>query len=311
MTLQAIGDTILSESSSPQQQRDALDEFAQLCSAVGGVVPDPCFDAWAEDSLLDSGVAISPQAAAHCVRDYRRSVVYIRAVHAAIHAVKDRFPGVPIRILYAGCGPYATLLLPLLGKFEPGELELHLLDIHEKSLRSLRQLIQHFDFGEHGMTLLQADASRYQHPEPVHIIIAETMQKALEQEPQLVITAQLAPQLCAGGIFIPKEIQVELVLRGGGQQYSLGNLLTLRPDTGVDPEPIELQIPTLPGLDQLEAALLTRIQVYGEQQLLEQDAEITLPRPFPELSPLKAGQYWEVRYQTGPYPCFEVRPLGD
>lgn len=34
------------------------------------------------------------------------------------------------------------------------------------------------------------------------------------------------------------------------------------------------------------------------------------PGPLPELSPLKSGQYWEVRYQTGAYLCFEVKPLG-
>jgi len=51
---------------------DALDAFALHCGKVSDIHPDPSFDAWADDSLLASGVAINPQAAAHCVLDYRR-----------------------------------------------------------------------------------------------------------------------------------------------------------------------------------------------------------------------------------------------
>ena len=128
MKLKTIAGTLLNEASSPADLRAALNAFAQLCSGVGGVVPDPSFNAWADDSLLKDGVAISPEAAAHCVSDTQRTVVFIRAAYAAITAAKQRFTAGPIEILYAGCGPFATLLLPLLTKLNPGELVVHLLD---------------------------------------------------------------------------------------------------------------------------------------------------------------------------------------
>ena len=64
MKLKHIADTLLDEASPPAQLQAALNAFVQLCSAVGGVIPDRSFDAWAGDSLLQDGVAISPEAAA-------------------------------------------------------------------------------------------------------------------------------------------------------------------------------------------------------------------------------------------------------
>ena len=114
MGLKQLSDTLLDEASSPAQLRDALNAFTQRCSDVGGIVPDRSFNAWAGDALLKDGVAISPAAAAHCVNDTQRSVVFIRAAYAAIKAAQARFAQEPVEILYAGCGPFATLLLPLL-----------------------------------------------------------------------------------------------------------------------------------------------------------------------------------------------------
>ena len=114
MTLISIADAILDETSSQGQLRRALDEFIQLCADISGIAPDRSFDSDAGDVLLASGVAINPNAAAHCVNDYRRSVVFIRGVYAAIRLARRQFAPAPLRILYAGCGPYATLLLPLL-----------------------------------------------------------------------------------------------------------------------------------------------------------------------------------------------------
>ena len=69
MNIASISKIILDETSSPEALQNALSAFVQLCSDVTGIVPDPSFDAWAEDSLLDNGVAINPNAAAHCAKD--------------------------------------------------------------------------------------------------------------------------------------------------------------------------------------------------------------------------------------------------
>jgi hypothetical protein len=303
----------------------ALDEFQRICSRIGGVEPDRSFSAWADDRFLASGVAINPGAAAHCVTDYRRTVVFMRGLHAALQAGLLRFPDRPLRVLYAGCGPYATLLLPLLQLFAPTELEVYLLDVHQRSLDCVRALLAHFELGSYRVCTVQADASSYRHPERLHLIVAEAMQKSLEQEPQVAVTCNLAPQLCAKGLFLPRRIDVDLGLvedtdaAQGPRDYApLARVFTLDPAAAPDLAPITVTIPslstlsTLPTLSGLagngrySACLFTRIQVFGHFSLAPWEAEISLPRPCPELSPLCPGETFEICYQPGSYPMFRI-----
>ena len=345
MKLKNIADTLFDEASSPAQLQAALNAFVQLCSAVGGVIPDRSFDAWAGDSLLQDGVAISPEAAAHCVHDTQRSVVFIRAAFAAIKTAKKRFANGPIDILYAGCGPFATLLLPILGRFNPEELTVHLLDIHQPSLDSVDSLIRHCGLQGHRISYIQADACHYQHPSNPHVIIAETMQKSLEQEPQFAVTANLAPQLQANGIFIPQKVEVALCLakledetaafkRGdaldpnalveAGNRHPLATVLCLTPEHAprlrqqASPShgslalnPIHVTIPTTVHLDDFDALLFTRVQAFEQHQLLDYESEITLPLRCSELMPLRAGDRYRISLQIGRYPKFSITQLRD
>ena len=347
MNLTTICDAILEESNSCAQVRAALDAFARLCGDVSNIRPDPSFDAWADDALLDSGVAINPQAAAHCVVDYQRSAVFIRGVYAAIKTARNRFPDTVIDILYAGCGPFATLLLPLLVKFTPGELNITLLDIHQRSLDSVEQLLTHLGLAAHSIHTVQADASSYQHSGNPHLVIAETMQKALEQEPQFAVTANLAPQLCRSGIFIPANIEVQLcladleyektvfsqsqqidtgVLEHNGMRHTLANICTLSPELAaaqlrkaqynhysakLELEPTLVSIPLLKELAQFDAALFTRIQVFEQYYLGDYESEITLPLKCQDLTPLVGGARYRVSYQLGNYPRFNFTQLDD
>ncbi len=329
--LARIGDVLLDPGSSDEQLRACLTRFTRLCSEAGGIAPAAAFDAWAGDSFLQDGVAIAPQAAAHCAHDYYRSVIYLRGVHAAIEQLSRRFPGEVLHILYAGCGPYATLLLPLLPRYQPDVLSVCLLDIHPESLASVARLLDHFHLDRFAVHLQQADACRYVHPEPLHLIISETMQKSLEQEPQFAVTAQLAPQLHQQGIWIPQKIEVGLCLtptdsRSGPAPYPLGTMLALTPANAAgllqsavhhaerdkwELSPVLVEIPSLEDLASYRAALTTRIQVYGGFCLEQQEAEITLPQACTDLSPLRPGDHWEISYQLGNYPRFNVRQKTD
>ncbi len=344
MGINQLSDTLLDEASSRAQLRDALNAFAQRCSDVGGILPDRSFNAWAGDSLLKGGVAISPAAAAHCVNDTQRSVVFIRAAYAAIKVAQKRFANRPIEILYAGCGPFATLLLPLLGRFNAGELTVHLLDIHQRSLDSVDLLISDFGLQAHRINCLQGDACDYQHPNHPHVIIAETMQKSLEQEPQFAVTANLAPQLHPEGIFVPQKIEVDLCLAklnnetaavkrgetldpdalvGAGKRHRLATAFCLLPEhaatlmqqasqnsTGLfELNPMHVTIPVTANLSDFDPVLFTRVQAFEQHQLLDYESEITLPLRCNELTPLRAGERFKIGFQIGSYPKFAVTPM--
>ena len=297
-----------------------------LCSEVTNIRPDSSFDAWAEDSLLDNGVAINPQAAAHCALDYKRSVVFIRGVYAAINTLRRQFPNTPLEILYAGCGPFATLLLPLLGKFSPDELNLHLLDFHQRSLGSVKLLLNYFGFCAHAVQTIKADACDYQHAGKLHMVVAETMQKSLEQEPQFAVTANLAPQLCAKGVFIPQRIDVALWLadlENNTRRSRLATVCTLSPERASDQmqlaqakiepqlESTIADIPRTADISRFDAVLFTRICVFEQYRLKDYDSQITLPQKCHELLPLAGGERYRVSYQLGGYPRFNFERLNN
>jgi len=345
--LAKISDVILDESSSRQSLHDALDDFAQLCSQVTSITPNPTFDAWAEDTFLEQGVAINPQAAAYCIKDYHRSIIFIRAVHTAITSTLKKSTDITIDVLYAGCGPFATLLIPLLGKYQKDNLNLTrfnftLLDIHKTSLDSARLLLNYFGINANNISLIQANACTYQHPTPLNLIIAETMQKSLEQEPQFTVTANLAPQLHDEGIFIPEKIVVKLCLAQWEierdlveqnikinhehlveleRRFPLGTILSLQPQLAATLlrkaeyhpdtkklalEPIQVQIPEIPQLNNFDALFLTYIQVFKHYQLNDYESEITLPLKCQALTVLKPGARYSINYQLGSYPEFYV-----
>jgi hypothetical protein len=199
---------LLDERTSYGELKGAAEElYRRLADAVeldvAAVGPDRI------ETGTGAGRAISPVEAAQCVLDFGRTAVFLRGVLAALHAARRRFPGT-LEVVYAGTGPFATLLLPLLPRLAPPGLRVTFVDVHARSTAAVRSLVDALGVSHRVAGVVTADAAAYRHGSPIHVAIAETMQRALENEPQVAVSRSLAAQLAPGGILVPERISVHL-----------------------------------------------------------------------------------------------------
>ncbi len=164
------------------------------------------------ETVVQGGVALSSSGAADCVDDYLRTISFIKGIYKALTKLLNDLTKKEINILYAGCGPYATLILPLLPLFDKGRVNAVLLDINASSLESVQNLIATIGLEGYNLQLIEANAITYKISEEfnVDLAISETMHYALTREPQVAISRNIVRQLPPHAIFIPQEIRIDL-----------------------------------------------------------------------------------------------------
>ncbi|MBX2928167.1 MAG: hypothetical protein KF852_10060 [Saprospiraceae bacterium] len=320
----------LLEEEAPLPLKQATDQLFTLLAAYAGL-EEPVH----RDNLkLPTGTAIGPYWAAMCLKDFLRTQRFMSGIYRAVSDARKKNPGEQIHILYAGTGPFATLVLPIMARFSAKEIAVTLLDVHAANLVMLEKVLDALGFQDRVKAFIQADAATYQLTDSskVHIAIAETMQHALEREPQAAISLNLAPQLAADTVWIPQNIRIKAALMNmqkdrdrqfgllpeGETSYRiLGRVLDLNAHTAREMavriaenhpalEECRLDIPaeqakTFPWL-----ALFTHIQIYGSYALHAWDSALCAPRllaHFPDLPSLP--QQVNFTYRMGVTPGFD------
>lgn len=319
--LRDISRVLLNEETSPADlTRACRDLWEMLCRVAG---QEAVLQA-VGDSRLSNGLALSTAGAAACVQDSVRTAKFVRGVHAAVAEARCRFPETCIEVVYAGSGPFATLVLPIMAVSSPEEVRFTLIDVHAGSIQCLGTVLSHFGFTPFVRRTLVGDATEYEHPRELslHIVLSETLQQALAVEPQVAVTRQLAPQLTAGGFLIPERVTVDLVLedpqvlRGAERQsprIPVGRVLTLDKSAGELGESgglISLGDLIVPAAtERAVPAYVTEIVVFRTLRLTEHDSGLTLPLPISALHGLREGEQLAFHYQLGREPGITYKRL--
>lgn len=329
--LKHAAERLVAPGAPPGEVAAACNALHDLLRRVSGL--DESNPAARRNASLPSGKVLGPVWAAYCLKDFLRTRAFARGILQAIRTARRRFPGTPVHVLYAGCGPFAGLILPVIPFLEKDEAVFTLLEIMPSSVVLLKKTLDAFGITPWVRAVVQADATTYQidASSPVHVLVGEMMQAGLEQEPQVAVMMNLAPQVTPGGILVPECIALETGLLhprrnqermtqadgpGGGDVCRLlGPVFELSQTEiaqwkagGVSDFPeIEIELPADrdPAFRQL--ALFTTMRVFGSERLGTWDCGLTQPLVVLSLSADQPVRSVGFQYQTGARPGMRYR----
>ena len=266
------------------------------------------------ESFLPSGWAISPVQAGLCAREPYRSAAFIQGL---AQAVRERLDAArPVRVLYAGCGPFALLALPAMAVLDPSQVRFSILDVHAETLAYARDLIGQLGLDGHVSAGICADAASYHIPSDAlpDVIISETMNTALGKEPQVAIMRNLHVQAPSAAL-LPAAVTVHLGLPRRTPENACGEwgtVFALTAQTiaaweeGGLPAAEGSRLPgarlRLPAKLEQVPRLLTRIRVHGDVVLGDYDCSLNLPLPLPGKPVLTGGEVLDFTYMLGREP---------
>lgn len=304
-----------------RQMKEAVDVMYQIFSSITGVTINTLNQD--KDLQLSEGKAISTSAAAHCLLEMKRTALFLRGINKAIIQKRAELLDRPIRILYAGTGPYGTLITPLLTLYKPKEIIVDLLDVNANSLDALKKIKDSLSLGGFIGETICADATTFKVNKSYDIVISETMLACLKNEPQVAIMQNLIPQLTDECIFIPEEISIDASLTNPKieidclmsqeeetppfERRPLGNVFTISKQqldsiyfkkTFSIPSDAATTFPIL--------KLFTTVKVFDNEILTDNDSSITLPKQFYDFRKVK-NQEVKFWYVQGKMPRIESR----
>ena len=313
-TLQRATRTIIDEPENLGGIYKVIHELSSLYAEQSEVTAGDIID---EDIMLPSGKAVSTIKAAHCLLEFQRTAVFVRGIYKAVCRLKADFPSETIHILYAGCGPYATLLTPLVALFNPSEVTFTFLDINQISLDAVKKMYDRLSLNEYIKAYVRADATTYKIPEgtTVHLAVSETMLNALMKEPQVAVMQNLMPQLPHKALFVPAGITVSAnLLNAKDEQASfttagisprritLGEVYTISRTHYAAPQPVTFRIPD--EINDFETLFLhTRIETYGGEVLTDYQCSLTNPKMITSVREME-GKHITFNYVNGETPGF-------
>lgn len=330
--LRRVTSTLLDVEQAVCSLRPAVLELTSLLRLASTRPPPSREHIEAGETPTANGLAVSPTMAAMCCDDVARTVTFIRGAQAAIIEARKRLPQRPVSVLYAGCGPYATLAVPLMSVFAAGDVVFTLLDLHRESIESARAVVESLELGGFvaGFEVADAGAYRVREHQPPDVILLEVMQACLEAEPQVAVTRHLLRQ-APDAILVPQAVRIECTLVDLAREFDTGAIgenrevmrrdrIPLGPVFVLDRESVrswqEIADARLPAEtvripDQMEPRylpmLFTVITVHGTHVLRDYDSGLSCPRQLAGDDAFGPGDTVRFSYVLGAHPRLVAR----
>lgn len=321
-----IASVYLDENLDYSQLMDATQSYKKLLETVSGT--DLNTDTGRKHLSNTSGIAIGTYWAALCLDDFMRTRQFIRGIHVAIEEKLQRQG--TLHIMYAGTGPYATLLLPLIFKYPKERIRYTFMEINSFTYNIMQTVLTGVGLEDYTIETVLTDACTYviEDDNKPDIIISETMQNALANEHQVPIFFNLMHQAKADTIFIPEKIEIYLGLKQSGvplleltkvhyhrvkkilevSKEAMFSLLQ-NPNALKEGQPFGEEQTTIELQDQQgcnELLLLTEIQVYKQERIEIKQSGLTLPKVMQYNLPIAAQTFTVTsRYKIGEKPTLE------
>lgn len=291
-----------------------------------------------EDDTIytSSGNAIGAKWASLCVEDIMRTKKFCNGILMAIEKLRS-MKKEKIHILYAGTGPFATLIMPLISRYSPEEVTFTLLEINPESFEGLSNTIQYFNAQVYITEMTLCDAIEYKIPKDVNVdvLVSETMMHGLKSEQQVAICCKLLSQLERDVILIPEEVTLNLLainsekrsafkqqINGDLEYFKrLGNLFTFNKETirkhqsaflsafpnYIFPE-VSIPIPNNTNIAFNELSIETHIKVFEDEVLEIDESSLTvILKLIPLNSMLQTVKILHANYVCGEHPGLQCR----
>jgi hypothetical protein len=251
----------------------------------------------------------------------------MRGVHDAIGDLRRLHPARPVRVLYAGCGPYGVLGVPLLTILSPQEVSFTLLDFHVESIDAVRSIVDTLGVSDRVADSVAVDAGCYSIDprSPPDLILMEMMQAALEAEPQVAVSRHLLRQ-APGAVLIPEKVSLDLMMVDPALEFdssSDGSKAAAKENGQIPVGPLFVIDREVVGSwdgrseDYLPAStvripekvppsflpmLFTGIRIYRQHYLGAYESGLTCPRLPSIEGAIQPGTKIQFRYELGPHP---------
>ncbi|KAA1156632.1 SAM-dependent methyltransferase [Pseudoalteromonas fuliginea] len=306
---------LLNEPADAGLMKPFINDLKNYLGNITSISTDFDMNDW-NDENTSQGVAISPVQAAKCIEETLRTQIFMQGIKLAI---EERLKATTddIHILYAGTGPYGTLLIPYLSLATNSRIKVTLIDIHPENISAIKKLVKHFSITQNIVAITCDDATRWQAPDSQQfdIIISETMTALLKREPQVFIFAHLCQFLHNSGTLIPQNISLKawltpfkslMSIEGSTtddillKEFYCLNIDEARRLNAGDASSFKGNMLIPNGVDtNYRLKLTTDIQVYKHHRLTENQCSLNIPLTFlPHDAQLRGGEAIHYEYIT-------------